>query len=79
MTTPTTIVELRSTLLQVPWRGPAAGRRHPFGAKRDIYVLERMPAAGGLPRHGTCNRVVRSSTIVVGVVIRRISRVFAQL
>ena len=27
MTTPTTIVELRSTLLQVPWRGqpPAAG------------------------------------------------------
>src|SRR5260370_4451240 len=36
---------------------------------------ERMPAAGGLPRHGTCNRVERSSTMVVGVVIRRISRV----
>jgi hypothetical protein len=26
-----------------------------------------------LPRHGTCNRVERSSTMVVGVVIRRIS------
>src|SRR5215831_13207158 len=31
-----------------------------------------MPAAGGLPRHGTCSRVERSSVIVVGVVIGRI-------
>ena len=40
MTTPTTIVELRTTLLQVPWRGkpPAAGiLSAPF---RDFYVLE---------------------------------------
>ena len=39
MTTSTTIVELRSTLLQVPWRGkpPAAGiLSAPF---RDLYVL----------------------------------------
>ena len=33
-------------------------------------VLElRMPAAGGLPRHGTCSSVERSSVMVVGVVI----------
>jgi L-alanine-DL-glutamate epimerase-like enolase superfamily enzyme len=47
MTTPTTIVELRSTLLQVPWRGkpPAAGiLSAPF---RDIYVLE-IETQGGL-------------------------------
>ena len=47
MTTATTIVELRSTLLQVPWRGkpPAAGiLSAPF---RDIYVLE-IETQGGL-------------------------------
>src|SRR5260221_196148 len=47
MTTPTTIVELRSTLLQVPWRGkpPAAGiLSAPF---RDLYVLE-IETQGGL-------------------------------
>jgi L-alanine-DL-glutamate epimerase-like enolase superfamily enzyme len=47
MTTPTTIVELRSTLLQVPWRGkpPAAGiLSEPF---REIYVLE-IETQGGL-------------------------------
>ena len=40
MTTPTTIVELRSTLLQVPWRGspPAAGIL--AAPLRDIYLLE---------------------------------------
>src|SRR5260370_1235711 len=47
MTTPSTIVELRSTLLQVPWRGkpPAAGiLSAPF---RDMYVLE-IATQGGL-------------------------------
>src|SRR5260370_30305975 len=47
MTTPSTIVELRSTLLQVPWRGkpPAAGiLSAPF---RDLYVLE-IETQGGL-------------------------------
>jgi L-alanine-DL-glutamate epimerase-like enolase superfamily enzyme len=47
MTTPTTITELRSTLLQVPWRGkpPAAGiLSAPF---RDLYVLE-IETQGGL-------------------------------
>src|SRR3984893_5998515 len=47
MTTLTTIVELRSTLLQVPWRDkpPAAGiLSAPF---RDIYVLE-IETQGGL-------------------------------
>src|SRR5947207_2671650 len=47
MTTSTTIVELRSTLLQVPWRGkpPAAGiLSAPF---RDLYVLE-IETMGGL-------------------------------
>ena len=39
----------------------------------------RMPAAGAVPFQGTCRRLVRSSTMVVGVVIRRISRVFRQL
>ncbi|MBS0517290.1 MAG: mandelate racemase/muconate lactonizing enzyme family protein [Proteobacteria bacterium] len=46
MTKPTTIVELRSTLLQVPWRGkpPAAGiLSDPF---REIYVLEVETADG---------------------------------
>src|SRR5437868_14410900 len=66
MTTPTTIVELRSTLLQVPWRGkpPAAGiLSAPF---RDLYVLEietqgglvgmsyLMPLRGGLHTLAAC-------------------------
>ena len=66
MTTPTTIVELRTTLLQVPWRGkpPAAGiLSAPF---RDIYVLEietqggligmsyLMPLRGGLDTLDAC-------------------------
>jgi L-alanine-DL-glutamate epimerase and related enzymes of enolase superfamily len=40
MTTPTTITELRSTLLQIPWRGapPAAGVVPP--GPREIYMLE---------------------------------------
>ena len=47
MTTPTTITQLRSTLLQIPWRGkpPAAGiLSDPF---REIYVLE-IETQGGL-------------------------------
>src|SRR6478735_2354685 len=66
MTTPTTIVELRTILLQVPWRGkpPAAGiLSAPF---RDIYVLEietqggligmsyLMPLRGGLDTLDAC-------------------------
>src|SRR5262245_929970 len=39
MTTPTTITELRSTLLQVPWvKPPEAGLS--IESKRDLYVLE---------------------------------------
>jgi L-alanine-DL-glutamate epimerase-like enolase superfamily enzyme len=47
MTTPTTITELRSTLLQIPWRGapPAAGVV-PSGP-REIYMLE-IETQGGL-------------------------------
>ena len=33
----------------------------------------RMPAAGGLPRHGICSSVERSSVMVVGVVIRHLA------
>ena len=58
MTTPTTIVELRTTLLQVPWRSspPAAGILAP--GPREIFVLE-IETQGGLvgmsylmPLHG---------------------------
>jgi L-alanine-DL-glutamate epimerase-like enolase superfamily enzyme len=47
MTTPTTITELRSTLLQIPWRGapPAAGVVPP--GPREIYMLE-IETQGGL-------------------------------
>jgi L-alanine-DL-glutamate epimerase-like enolase superfamily enzyme len=46
MTSPTTITELRSTLLQVPWaRTPEAGLS--IESKRDIYVLE-IETLGGL-------------------------------
>ncbi len=47
MTSATTITELRSTLLQIPWHGapPAAGiLSDPF---REIYVLE-IETQGGL-------------------------------
>ena len=47
MTTPTTIVELRSTLLQVPWRGDAPAAGILSAPKRDIYVLE-IETQGGL-------------------------------
>ena len=47
MTTPTTITQMRSTLLQVPWNGPppAAGVVPP--GPREIYVLE-IETQGGL-------------------------------
>ena len=46
MTTATTITELRSTLLEVPWvKAPEAGLS--IESKRDIYVLE-IETAGGL-------------------------------
>jgi L-alanine-DL-glutamate epimerase-like enolase superfamily enzyme len=47
MTTPTTVVELRSTLLQIPWCGkpPAAGVVPP--GPREIYVLE-IETQGGV-------------------------------
>ena len=47
MTTATTITELRSTLLQVPWNGPppAAGVVPP--GPRELYVLE-IETQGGL-------------------------------
>ena len=47
MTTATTITELRSTLLQVPWRGapPAAGVVPP--GPRELYVLE-IETQGGI-------------------------------
>ena len=50
MTTPTTIVELRSTLLQVPWRGPPPAAGILSAPKRDIYVLE-IETQGGLVGH----------------------------
>jgi len=68
MTTATTITELRSTLLQVPWRGapPAAGVV-PSGP-REIYMLEietqggiigmsyLQPLRGGLQTIDACMR-----------------------
>mgnify|MGYP002637501744 FL=1 len=47
MTTPTTIVELRTTLLQVPWRGSAPAAGILSASKRDILVLE-IETQGGL-------------------------------
>ena len=46
MTTPTTITDLRSTLLQIPWRGapPAAGVVPP--GPREIYMLEIETQSG---------------------------------
>ena len=66
MTTATTITELRTTLLEVPWHGkpPAAGLK--IETKRDIFVLEietqggligmsyLMPLRGGLHTLDTC-------------------------
>jgi D-arabinonate dehydratase len=47
MTGPTTITELRSTLLQIPWHGapPAAGVVPP--GPRELYVLE-IETQGGI-------------------------------
>ena len=47
MTTATTIIELRTTLLQVPWRGPPPAAGILSAPKRDIYVLE-IETQGGL-------------------------------
>ena len=47
MTTATTITELRTTLLQVPWRGAAPAAGILSAAKRDIFVLE-IETQGGL-------------------------------
>src|SRR5262245_35516247 len=76
MTTSTTIVELRSTLLQVPWRGkpPAAGiLSAPF---RDLYVLDietqdgfvgmsyLMPLRGGLQTLDACMKELVAPHVV---------------
>ena len=47
VTGPTTIIELRSSLLQIPWRGapPAAGVVPP--GPRELYVLE-IETQGGI-------------------------------
>ena len=62
MTTPTTIVELRTSLLQVPWKGAAPAAGILAAPLRDIFVLEietqggligmsyLMPLRGGLTR-----------------------------
>ena len=47
MTTPTTIVELRTSLLQVPWKGAAPAAGILAAPLRDIFVLE-IETQGGL-------------------------------
>ena len=47
MTTPTTITELRSTLLEVPWHGKPPETGLAPETKRYIYVLE-IETQGGL-------------------------------
>lgn len=47
MTSATTITELRSTLLHVPWHGKAPEAGLSIESKRDIYVLE-IETQGGL-------------------------------
>ena len=47
MTTPTTIVELRTSLLQVPWRGAAPAAGILSEPHREIFVLE-IETQGGL-------------------------------
>jgi len=66
MTTPTTIVELRSSLLKVPWRGAAPAAGILSAPVRDIYLLEietqgglvgtsyLMPLRGGLETLDAC-------------------------
>ncbi|OJU46783.1 MAG: hypothetical protein BGN99_02840 [Alphaproteobacteria bacterium 65-37] len=66
MTTPTTIVELRTTLLQVPWRGAAPAAGILSEPHRQIFVLEietqggivgtsyLMPLRGGLHTLDAC-------------------------
>ena len=66
MTTATTITELRTTLLQVPWRGAAPAAGILSAGKRDIFVLEietqgglvgmsyLMPLRGGFHTIDTC-------------------------
>ncbi|MDP1840519.1 MAG: hypothetical protein Q8L19_18615, partial [Reyranella sp.] len=66
MTTATTITELRTTLLQVPWQGAAPAAGILSVAKRDIFVLEietqggligmsyLMPLRGGIHTLDTC-------------------------
>ena len=76
MTTPTTIVELRSTLLQVPWRGDAPAAGILSAPKRDIYVLEietqgglvgmsyLMPLRGGLQTIDACMKELIAPHII---------------
>ena len=76
MTTPTTIVELRSTLLQVPWRGPPPAAGILSAPKRDIYVLEietqggligisyLMPLRGGLHTLDACMKELIAPHII---------------
>ena len=47
MTTATTITELRTTLLEVPWHGKPPETGLKLETKRDIYVLE-IETQGGL-------------------------------
>ena len=66
MTTPTTIVELRTSLLKVPWRGAAPAAGILSAPVRDIFVLEietqggfigmsyLMPLRGGLDTLDAC-------------------------
>ena len=49
MTTPTTISQLRSTLLQVPWRRHAAGGRHPVRAARATSTCWRSRPRAASP------------------------------
>src|SRR5438477_11352080 len=47
MTSATTITELRSTLLQIPWRGKTPAARILSDPFRELYVLE-IETQGGL-------------------------------
>jgi len=76
MTTATTITELRTTLLEVPWHGkpPAAGLK--IETKRDIFVLEietqggligmsyLMPLRGGLHTLDVCMKELIASHVI---------------
>ena len=76
MTTPTTITELRSTLLEVPWHGKPPETGLALETKRDIYVLEietqggltgmsyLMPLRGGLHTIDACMKELVAPKII---------------